>query len=152
MEMTKYDDEIQRVRAIHESMEGGARPGFDDEDIENLRILIRLTVEFYDYLTSTPPWPAFPDDLFHDLTYKSDSILWNVDSFLRVLHAYNILVGSTQSAIDWKSINLGSLEGMFLSIYDAFLRETIFESKCRLLLDLFKLQIVFAGAFYDCRP
>lgn len=27
-----------------------------------------------------------------------------------------------------------------------------FESKCRLLLDLVKLQLGFAGAFYDCMP
>jgi hypothetical protein len=150
--MTKYDDEIQRVRAIQESMEEAARPAFDDKDIENLRILIRLTVEFYDYLRSIPPWPEFPDDPFDDLRYKSGPIFWNVDSFLSVLHLYCILVGSTRSTINWNAINIGSVKDTFTSIYDAFLRETIFETKCRLLLDLFKLQIIFAGAFYDCRP
>jgi hypothetical protein len=152
MDITRYEDEIQRVRAIQESMEEAARPGFNDDDIEQLRILIRVTVEFYDYLRSAPPWPKFPGDPFHDLTYQGDSILWNVDSFLTVLHSYCILVGSTTTTIDWTGVNVGSLQGTFVNAYEAFLRETVFESKCRLLLDLFKLQIVFAGAFYDCRP
>lgn len=66
---------------------------------------MRLTVEFHDYLTGTPPWPQFPDDPFHDMTYKDE----------------------------------------FMSRYHTFLAQTDFETKCRLLLDLFKLQIVFAG-------
>jgi len=44
-----------------------------------------------------------------------------------------------------------SLRDRFLSLYREFVAETKFENKCRLLLDLFKLQIVFAGAFYDCK-
>jgi len=150
--MTNYDDEIERVRAIQESMTESARPGFDDDDIEQLCVLIRLTVEFYDYLRSAPPWPKFPGDPFHDLTYQGDSILWNIDSFFKVLHSYCILVGATNTTIDWNAINLGSIRDTFLTTYEDFLREVIFEQKCRLLLDLFKLQIVFAGAFYDCGP
>ena len=38
-----------------------------------------------------------------------------------------------------------SLRDRFLSLYPEFVAETKFENKCRLLLDLFKLQIVFAG-------
>jgi hypothetical protein len=33
--------------------------------------------------------------------------------------------------------------------FNKFTLEKNFEKKCRLLLDLFKLQIVFAGVFYD---
>jgi hypothetical protein len=34
-------------------------------------------------------------------------------------------------------------------VFRDFDGEILFESKCRLLLDLFKLQIVFAAASYD---
>ena len=146
------DDQIQRIRAIQQSMEESARPGFNDEDIQQLRVLVRLTVEFHDYLTGTPPWPQFPDDPFHDMTYKAGSILINVDSFRAVVQAYGVLLGSTRSTIDWDVINIRSLKDEFISMYHTFLGQTSFEAKCRLLLDLVKLQIVFAGAFYDCQP
>ena len=147
------DDEIQRVSAIQSSMEEGARPAFDDEDIENLGILIRVTVEFYDYLTSTPPWPHVPNDPFHNMTYMIDKIFVHSGSFLIVLHLYCCLVDAEmRSTIDWNTFEVQSLKDRFLSIYQEFLVETQFERKFRLLLDLFKLEIVFAGAFYDCHP
>jgi hypothetical protein len=145
------NDELLLVRSIQSSMEESARPGFDDKDIQNLGILIRVTVEFNNYLRSVPPWPQFPDDPFHDMTYMIDKILFNVDSFRIVLHSYGILVGSTKSRIDWNAVGVQSLKDRFLSLYPEFVAETKFENKCRLLLDLFKLQIVFAGAFYDCK-
>jgi hypothetical protein len=147
---TMGNNEIQRVQAIQLFMEESARPCFDHKDIEQLRILIRVTVEFHDYLRSAPPWPQFPDDPFHDITYAIDKILINIDSFRTVLHSYGILVGSARSAIDWKAVEVESVRDRFLSLYPEFVAETKFENKCRLLLDLFKLQIVFAGAFYDC--
>lgn len=138
------------LQAIQLNMEKSARPGFDDKNIEHLRILIRVTMEFHDYLRSAPPWPQFPGDPFHDMTYMIDKILMNIDSFRSVLHTYGVLVGSTKSRIDWSGVGVQSLKDRFLSLYPEFVAETEFENKCRLLLDLFKLQIVFAGSFYDC--
>jgi hypothetical protein len=46
-------------------------------------------------------------------------------------------------------ISTMSLKKQFLSWFHEFEIETSFEKKCRLLLDLFKLQIVFAGVLYD---
>jgi hypothetical protein len=144
------EEQRQRARPILQSMEEAARPGFDDEDIDNLRTLVYLTVNFYEYLSSHPPWPEFPDDPFRDMSYVTESILIHVDSFRRTVHSYGILVGSTGSTIDWNAINIRSLKDEFFAVYHAFITQTNFESKCRLLLDLVKLQIVFAGAFYDC--
>lgn len=132
-------------------MEESARPGFDDEDIENLRILISLAVEFHSFLQATHVWPPFPDDQFEDLIYRIDSTLMNVDSFRSLMHSYGILVGSRRSALDLRSISLDSLKASFSDAYERFIAETMFEDKCRLLLDLFKLQLIFAGAFYDCK-
>jgi hypothetical protein len=142
------DDQIQRVRTIQLSMEESARPGFDDNDIQHLHVLVRLTVQFYDYLSSAPP----SDDPFRDMTYAIDSIFFNIDSFRSVMHSYGVLVGSTTSTIDWNAISTRLLKDEFVSVYRAFVTQTNFESKCRLLLDLVKLQIVFAGVFYDCLP
>jgi hypothetical protein len=138
------------LQAIQLDMEKSARPGFDDKDIQELRVLIRVTAEFHDYLTSAPPWPQFPGDPFHDMTYMIDKILINIESFRTVLHTYSVLVGSSKSRIDWGTVGVQSIRDLFLSLYPKFVTETKFENKCRLLLDLFKLQIVFAGAFYDC--
>jgi len=114
--------------------------------------LVRLTVEFHDFLTSTPPWPAFPDDPFHNMTYTVDKVLFNVDSFQTVMHTYGVLAGSTRSTLEWNAIDIRSLKDEFVSVYQAFLAQTNFESRCRLLLDLVKLQIFIAGAFYDRAP
>ncbi len=142
------NDQMQRVRAIQLSMDESARPGFDDEDIQHLHNLVSVTVRFYDYLTSAPS----PDDPFREMNYAIDPIFFNLDSFRVVMHSYFILVGSTASTINWNAITLTSLKDEFVSVYHAFVAQTNFETKCRLLLDLFKLQIVFAGAFYDCLP
>jgi len=141
------NDQQQRVREIQLSMDESARPAFSDEDIEDLHVLVRLTVQFYDYLNSAPP----SDDPFGDLNYVIDSIFFNLDSFRVVNRLYGILVGSTTSTIDWKETSIRSIRDKFLSVYRVFVSEINFEKKCRFLLDLVKLQIVFAGAFYDCR-
>lgn len=141
------DDQVERVRAIQLSMDESARPAFDDKHIQHLHILVRLTVQFYDYLNS-----ALSEDPCRDMNYVIDSIFFNVESFRVVMHTYGVLVGWTTSTIDWHAISLRSLRDEFVSVYHAFVRQTNFESKCRLLLDLVKIQIVFAGAFYDCSP
>jgi hypothetical protein len=146
------EEQRQRARPILQAMEEAAQPGFDDEDIDNLRTLVYLTVNFYDYLNSTPPWPEFPDDPFRDMGYVTESILIHVDEFRRTVHSYGILVGAMGSTIDWNAVNIRSIKDEFVSAYHAFEQETNFEKKCRLLLDLVKLQIVFAGAFFDSMP
>jgi len=88
---------------------------------------------------------TIPDDPFQDMTYMIDKILFNIDSFRIVLRIYGVLVGSTKSRIDWSAVGMQSLRDRFLSLYPEFVAETKFENKCMLLLDLFKLQIVFAG-------
>lgn len=140
----------ETVRSIQQSMSEFARPAFDDSEIEDLRILIRVAIDFHHCLHSIPPWPQFPEDPVHNMTYKLDSVLFNVDSFRRVMHAYGTLVGSTGTTINWDGLTVRSLKSVFASAYTSFLEAATFEAQCRLLLDLTKLQIVFAGASYDC--
>jgi len=134
------------------ALEEFARPAFDDEDIRHLRALVSVTVDFYDYLTSTPPWPQFPGGPFEDMRYVVDTLFIHIDSFRTVMRLYGVLVGAQQSTVDWRMVDVASFKEQFTSLYRAFVDATGFEIKCRLLLDLVKLQIVFAGASYDCLP
>jgi hypothetical protein len=140
------DDQVQRVRAIQLSMDEASRPAFEDNDIQHMHVLVKLAIQFYDYLRSAPP----PDDSCRDRHYVCDSTFINFDSFRVVMNIYGILEGATTTTIDWNVINMRSLKEEFLSMYQAFVTQTNFEIKCRLLLDLFKLQLVYGGAFYDC--
>jgi len=73
-----------------------------------------------------------------------------VDSFCGLNATYRILSGATGSNIKWGMISSWeSFKVRFISMFDEFTAEVHFENKCRLLLDLFKLQIVFAGVLYE---
>ena len=122
-----------------------ARPLFLESELEDLRCVVRLTVEFDRYLRQGNR--KSPD--LADATYVSDSIFSGVDSFCHVVHAYAVLGGSTASRIDWSKVLSTTLIEEFRSMFKKFELEENFEEKCRLLLDLFKLQIVFAGMSYD---
>ena len=144
----KKPNEMDLTRTITASMDEDARPASSGYDIEHLGVLIRLTVEFHYFLQSAPPWPRFPGDPLNDRAYAIESIFAGIDSFKVVMQAYGILVGSTPTTIDWSAVTVQSLKVQFCSMFEQFVAEKEFEKKCRLLLDMFKLQIVFSGAYY----
>ena len=159
----------RRVKETQSSMVESAKSCFDESELGHLRALIRLTVEFYEYLEHGSVEMAqalkrgahadyFKDlhsassDPFnkYDLGYTCESIRSGVDSFCSICASYRILVGRRDSKIDWGMISsMESFKSQFVSTFNEFTNETNFENKCRLLLDLFKLQIVFAGVSYD---
>ena len=57
-------------------------------------------------------------------------------------------MGQKNSTVDRATISGESLVHEFMSMFSKFGIEEQFEAKCRLLLDLFRLEIVFAGLFY----
>ena len=118
---------------------------FSESELGDLGSVVRLTVEFVYFLRR---WDMGSVDT-HTLEYVGDSILWGVDSFLSVCHAYRVLVGQTRSTLPERVISRAALKDEFMAMYNIFAVETNYEKKCRLLLDLFKLQIVFAGLTYD---
>ena|SRR5215472_8279491 len=131
----------QHVEAIQVSMVDAAKGCFSESQLDSLRVVIRLTVEFHYYVQRSC------DHVFC-LEYVSESIFSGIDSFMSVVQAYGCLVGTTGSEIDWDEVSATSLKQQFVRIFDQYTRETVFERKCRLLLDLFKLQMVFAGVSY----
>lgn len=157
------NDARELVKKIQASMVESAKTTFEESGLDSLCCLIRLTVEFCDYLHNGIPDLrditernqhrvgrfAQSDSDFNELKYSIESIFSGIELFTSVNAEYSVLVGATSSQIKWGTASMVSLEDLFLSMFHEFTAETNFEKKCRLLLDLFKIQIVFAGVFYD---
>ena len=178
--VTRRVEEIQssavfkRVKEIQASMVESAKSYFDDSELGHLRAVIRLTLEFHDYLEhgsveivrgiQQQPYIGLTSAEFrndvrnassdpfnkYDLGYVCESILSGVDSFWDLSTTYRRSVGAIDSQVDWSMISSReSFRTQFLSMFDKFTEEVNFESKFRFLLDLFKLQIIFAGVSYN---
>jgi hypothetical protein len=161
-------DKINRIREIQASMVKSAESCFDQSELGNLRAVIRLTVEFHSYLEhgsteiargllelKSPHLKIAPDaalDPFneYDLEYMCGSIRSGVDCFCSLNQTYKILEGSVCSRTSWSMISSRELlKSQFISMFKKFDEELNFEIKCRLLLDLFKLQMVFASISFN---
>jgi hypothetical protein len=160
---------FERVQEIQASMVESAESRFDESELGHLRCLIRLAVEFHDYLEhgsvkvarsmlQGPHAKYVPDaqsasaDPFnkYDLGFMCESVRSGVDSFCTLSTSYRMLDGATGSKVEWSMISSKELfRANFAAMFRKFTEEMNFESKCRLLLDLFKLQIVFAGICYN---
>jgi hypothetical protein len=174
VEEIQASDVLKHVKEIQASMVESAKSSFDESELGHLRCLIRLAVEFQDYLEhgsvkiacgiKQQPYlgltPAeFRKDVRsasadpfnnYDLAYACESILSGVDSFWDLSTTYRRLVGPTDSKVEWGMISSReSFKTQFVSVFNKFTEEVNFESKCRLLLDLFKLQMVFVGISYN---
>jgi hypothetical protein len=114
---------------------------FSQAELDHLRAVIRLAVEFRYYLEAACTHVSCA-------TYVSESIFSGIESYCASTRAYSVLVGATDSKIEWSAVSSPSISGQFTSTFDAFDRESGFESKCRHLLDLFKIQIIWAAMSY----
>jgi hypothetical protein len=84
------------------------------------------------------------------VAYVADGIFCASRYLIHLASAYQSTGEAKGSGLDWsRPLSLASLQEQFVSKYDEFLTETDFVKRCRLLLDLFKLQIVFAGFVYE---
>jgi hypothetical protein len=138
------DSFVKDVNCIYEPMAEAGKPGFDEPG--PLRSIVRLTVDFHNYLETVDL--DSPNQA--DAQYAAFSIFSGIESFTYVNLNYRILVGALESRLEWKYLtSLHSLKDYFESMYREFLAKQTFEEKCRLLLDLFKLQIVFTGMLFN---
>jgi hypothetical protein len=162
-------DVFGRVKELQASMVESARSRFDESELDHLRAVIRITVEFHDYLENGsveiattilhgPHAKYVPDarnastDPFnkYDLEFVCQSIQSGVNSFCSLNVSYRMLEGATDSMVEWgMTASKESFKAHFISMFKEFAEEVKFGKKCRLLLDLFKLQIVFAGVSYN---
>ncbi|MGH9735148.1 MAG: hypothetical protein ACRD8A_11235 [Candidatus Acidiferrales bacterium] len=162
------DDVRKRVQAIYAEMVESVKSCFDDEELGHLHTVIRLTVEFCHYLEhgsvdlarrlqQGPGTEYFVDleqastDPFnrYDMEFVCESIRSGIDSFWALDASYRILEGATRSNVKWgMASSKDSFKEQFNSMFKGFIVEITFEKKCRILLDLFKLQIIFIGMSY----
>ena len=169
VQQIQASDIVKRVKELQAPMVESAKPHFDESELGHLRTVIRLAVEFHDYLehgsveiaTSILNGPhakyvrdvqSASADPFnkYDLDYACESIRSGVDSFCSLSVSYKMLDGATNSRVEWGMISSrDSFKTQFVSMFNKFTKEVNFEKKCRLLLDLFKLEIVFAGISYN---
>ena len=133
------------IRIVESSMAEDAASTFSECGLDHLRSVISFTIEFFDFIESADT------DSFnaHDLRYSIESTFGGIESYAMINSSYKGLVGARGSKINWENISISSLREQFIAKFHDFIEETNFENKCRLLLDLFKIQIVFAGMLYD---
>jgi len=131
---------------------------FSETGKDSLRCIIRLVVEFYNYLQSYDISSETLNSQFFNiarllldqegLRYRADSVLSGIISFVEVNSTYKVLNGAKKSDIEWNEVSPSSLAALYIPKFHEFIQTSTFENKCRLLLDLFQIQIVFAGMVY----
>ena len=135
---------VEQVRAIQASMVESSGGILLESELDDMRCIIRLTVEFFHYLQGEDVVPFVENKL----RYLCDSVFSGVDSFGLVSAAYRTLPDARATTLASGAKSTDSLKEEFAFKYREFSEEMDFEKRCRLLLDLFKLQIVFAGLSY----
>ena len=133
---------IQHVQQTQASMIKSIKDCFSASEIDDLRCVVRLTIEFHYYL-------EVACDHSYCSEYVSESIFCGIESFMHLTRGYDVLVGAMKSQLAWDAQSLPLLKEKFAALFDKFEKEEVFETKWRYLLDLFKLQIVFTGIVYD---
>jgi hypothetical protein len=156
----------EKYAPVQSSLVEEARSTFSASELESLRVLIRITFEFAyhlehprttelsDYLPGEPSLREFylaHPHMFDDceLEYAIDTIFSSVEFFVSVHQAYSVLAGRIDSTVNWDEISGATFKEKFNFKFGEFQAEPVFEKKCRILLDLFKLQLVFAAFYYD---
>jgi hypothetical protein len=140
--MSQREDLSEKVLAKQEFVLEGAEEAFDASEIEDLRCLTRLAVEFNECLQLVEA-DARPRD------YIIGSVVAGVDSFYALAHGYRCLVGATSGGVDWDTLarltSPGGLREYYVALFSQLSAAGTLERKCRLVLDLFKLQLFFVS-------
>lgn len=167
---------MQLVRQLQADMRESGKEVLDDGDWENLRATVRITVEFQDYLKhgrtelarrishhSTTPVIAEIDPEYaarlkaagedpsnrYDLEYACETSIPDVDCFAGLKPMSRAMSTEVKSRIDWGATgSLESFKSHFFALFGEFVAESEVQTKLRLLLDLFKLQMNFVGVCY----
>ncbi len=143
--MIKNEGElINEVRALQGRLLEAARPYFVGSEPDDLRCIIRLNVEFYHYLQDQHGNQIDASDM----EYLCESIFSGVGSLQSLKAAFRMVPGETAILPPFDRSRVAVLEQTFRAKYNELLADGPFQQKLRLLLELFKLQIIFAGLYY----
>jgi len=140
------EEEAKQIRAIQDSLLDASRSYFVEAYQEALMCTAQSVVTFFQLLRKTD-LAAWDSTQLNDEAYV---VFSGIEQFTSLNLGYTTTGEATGSDLDWsRPLSLASLQEQFTSKYDEFLAETDFVKRCRLLLDLFKLQIVFAGFTFE---
>jgi hypothetical protein len=83
-----------------------------------------------------------------DLTYQCESTVSAVDLIWDVAPLCRLTGEDEKRAVLQGTLSSEPIREQFFTLYQEFSSATGFEERCRLLADLFRLQIIFAGLLY----
>lgn len=138
------DYPLEEIRGIEAEMTDAASH-FSKPQLDALGAIIGFTVEFFYYLKRTDMESLDADGV----KWVNLSTVSGMRFFVTLCQTYGVTEGSVGSRLPRGVPSLTALKDEFTTRYQAFCKDTTFETKCGLLLDLFKLQIVFMGLTYD---
>jgi hypothetical protein len=137
-------DDTNNMQRLQNGLLHSAGSCFTEREQDNLRCLIRITCEFETFLRAIKTAASE----ISETEYNVETTFSGIDAFVSVSHAYRILVGALPSNIGWDSFLLDSFRRKYLTKFEELSKDGRFENRCRLLLDIFKMQLVFAGISY----
>jgi len=117
---------------------------FSESEIQALRTIVRIALEVSAFLRGDEPIVSAG----RQLRYNLDTVISGIKSFTCLSGAYGVLVGALPSGLIWDEMSNDTLLVETLNFTQRFLDETDFMQKCRLLLDLFKLQLALVAIHY----
>ena len=123
-----------------------AKSGYCEEDIEDLCVVTRVAVEVYAWLKDFNINSLEQNK--DEVEYNCETVLWSINTFIKVCGDYSVLIGTIPSQIDWGVISVASLKKLIIATYERFDAENVFLKKCRILLDLYRMELVLAGLVY----
>lgn len=132
---------IEEVREAQALMLAASQSYLVGSEPDDLRGLIRITIEFFHFLEG--------DFTRDEAEYAVDTVFSGVNSFMSLSAAYRSISNKAPTAVNWDEISRTTLPQVFLALYQQFRFERNFERQFKLLLDLFRLQLIFAGMNYD---
>jgi hypothetical protein len=110
-------DLVDRVRAVQDHLVRLAQSRLETGEIDDLRCVIRLTVEFHDYLKGEH---ASSHDS-SEVRYISESIFAGLESFCNLTAAFRLAGHAPEDAVTkWDKLSQGSLNDLFAAKYREF--------------------------------
>src|SRR5260221_3569381 len=134
---------LNQIRVTQASLREAAGDALEETEHAHLVVLVRLTMEFAAYMDSGDG--SAPNE---NRRYVNESTFAGIDSFRVVMNAYRVLAGTVPSIVKWTDFHWPAFRQQFQSLYRELAQPAAFEKRCRVLLDLFTLQILFAGITY----
>ena len=134
------DEDIMALRAgLRNSAEDFELGG----DLRTFDVMARLASEFWSFLLALRAGPVE----VAEVRYACESVFSGIDCFCQ-LSAYCRILGSggTDGAQDITSV--AEVDGVFAVQLERLLSEPLFPEQCRLLRELFRLQLFFATLTY----